>query len=138
MKRRNKIILSIYLIYVAGILLTGFINPSMNWKEKIFVIGFMLMGTSFFAFMIYLILNKVLKDQSEPQRNIVAKIFWKKYRKPFTLSFYLVGILVSGTSVFSLPDFSLTWKFGVFAVMFLVMSGGFFAAYKVTNHMLQK
>ncbi|WP_307893344.1 hypothetical protein [Bacillus swezeyi] len=75
MKDRNKIILSIYLLYATSTLLIGLVNHSMNWQEKISVTGFMLVSISFFAFMIYVLLNKLLKDQSDPHCNIVAKIF---------------------------------------------------------------
>ncbi|MEH6974898.1 hypothetical protein [Bacillus sp. JJ675] len=110
MKSRIKIILSIYSLHVTIILLTGLVKPSMNWKEKVSVTGFMFVSVSFFAFIIYVLLNKLMKDQSGPQCNIVAKIFWKKYRKPFTLSFYLIGILIAGTSVFSRNDLSFAWE----------------------------
>ncbi|MEC3607396.1 hypothetical protein [Bacillus glycinifermentans] len=110
----------------------------MNWKENVAVTGFMFVSVSFFAFIIYVLLNKLMKDRSEPQCNIVAKIFWKKYRKPFTLSFYLVGILIAGTSVFSLTDLSFAWKSAVFAILLAVLSSSFFAAYQVTNKMLNQ
>ncbi|MCY9289392.1 hypothetical protein MOF05_13470 [Bacillus haynesii] len=138
MKSSNKFILSIYLIYAAIILLTGLINPSMTWKEKIFITSIMLISASFFAFMIYFSLHQFRKDQGEPQCNIVAKIFWKKYRKPFTLSFYFVGILIVGTSVFFMPELSLAWKSGVFAILFAVISGGFFSVYQTANQMLNR
>ncbi|PAC95472.1 MULTISPECIES: hypothetical protein [Bacillus] len=138
MKGRNKIILSVYSLLAAIIILTGLVKPSMNWKEKLAVIGFMFVSISLFAFITYVFINKPKKDQSAPRCNIVAKIFWKKYRKPFTLSFYFVGILIVGTSVFFMPELSLAWKSGVFAILFAVISGGFFTVYQTANQMLNR
>ncbi|MDU0416386.1 hypothetical protein [Bacillus paralicheniformis] len=138
MKGRNKIILSVYSLLAAIIILTGLVKPSMNWKEKLAVIGFMFVSISLFAFITYVFINKPKKDQSAPRCNIVAKIFWKKYRKPFTLSFYFVGILIVGTSVFFMPELSLAWKSGLFAILFAVISGGFFTVYQTANQMLNR
>ena len=138
MKGRNKIILSVYSLLAAIIILTGLVKPSMNWKEKLAVIGFMFVSISLFAFITYVFINKPKKDQSAPRCNIVAKIFWKKHRKPFTLSFYFVGILIVGTSVFFMPELSLAWKSGVFAILFAVISGGFFTVYQTANQMLNR
>ncbi|MCY9369662.1 hypothetical protein [Bacillus haynesii] len=103
MKGRNKIILLVYSLYAINIILEALVKPAINWREKISVIGFMFVSISLFAFIIYVFINKPKKDPSAPRCNIVAKIFWKKYRKPFTLSFYFVGILIVGTSVFFMP-----------------------------------
>ncbi|MBR8663089.1 hypothetical protein ABE321_06445 [Bacillus paralicheniformis] len=138
MKGRNKIILSVYSLLAAIVILTGLVKPSMNWKEKLAVIGFMFVSISLFAFITYVFINKPKKDQSAPRCNIVAKIFWKKYRKPFMLSFYFVGILIVGTSVFFMPELSLAWKSGVFAILFAVISGGFFTVYQAANQMLNR
>ncbi|MCY8068901.1 hypothetical protein MOB77_18185 [Bacillus haynesii] len=138
MKGRNKIILLVYSLYAITIILEALVKPAINWREKISVIGFMFVSISLFAFIIYVFINKPKKDQSAPRCNIVAKIFWKKYRKPFTLSFYFVGILIVGTSVFFMPELSLAWKSGVFAILFAVISGGFFAVYQTANQMLNR
>ncbi|MCY8010643.1 hypothetical protein P8881_06325 [Bacillus haynesii] len=138
MKGRNKIILLVYSLYAITIILEALVKPAINWREKISVIGFMSLSISLFALIIYVFINKPKKDQSAPRCNIVAKIFWKKYRKPFTLSFYFVGILIVGTSVFFMPELSLAWKSGVFAILFAVISGGFFAVYQTANQMLNR
>ncbi|MCY9262492.1 hypothetical protein [Bacillus haynesii] len=138
MKGSNKIILLVYSLYAITIILEALVKPAINWREKISVIGFMSVSTSLFALIIYVFINKPKKDQSAPRCNIVAKIFWKKYRKPFTLSFYFVGILIVGTSVFFMPELSLAWKSGVFAILFAVISGGFFAVYQTANQMLNR
>ncbi|WFA05730.1 hypothetical protein [Bacillus sp. HSf4] len=135
MQGRNKIILSIYSLHATIILLTGLVRPSMNWKEKIAVTGFMFVSVSFVAFILYVLLHK--KNQREPRCNIVAKIFWKKYRKPFTLSYYF-AVLIAGTSVFSMTGLSFAWKSGVFAILVAVISAGFFAAYQAANQMLDE
>ncbi|MCY8003447.1 hypothetical protein MOB86_04375 [Bacillus haynesii] len=138
MKGRNKIILLVYSLYAITIILEALVEPAINWREKISVIGFMSVSISLFALIIYVFINKPKKDQSAPRCNIVAKIFWKKYRKPFTLSFYFVSILIVGTSVFFMPELSLAWKSGVFAILFAVISGGFFAVYQTANQMLNR
>ncbi|MCY7790813.1 hypothetical protein MOC99_17865 [Bacillus haynesii] len=138
MKGSNKIILLVYSLYAITIILEALVKPAINWREKISVIGFMSVSISLFALIIYVFINKPKKDQSAPRCNIVAKIFWKKYRKPFTLSFYFVGILIVGTSVFFMPELSLAWKSGVFAILFAVISGGFFAVYQTANQMLNR
>ncbi|MCY9215777.1 hypothetical protein [Bacillus haynesii] len=138
MKGRNKIILLVYSLYAITIILEALVKPAINWREKISVIGFMSVSISLFALIIYVFINKPKKDQSAPRCNIVAKIFWKKYRKPFTLSFYFVGILIVGTSVFFMPELSLAWKSGVFAILFTLISGGFFAVYQTANQMLNR
>ncbi|MCY8384306.1 hypothetical protein MOC94_14130 [Bacillus haynesii] len=138
MKGSNKIILLVYSLYAITIILEVLVKPAINWREKISVIGFMFVSISLFAFIIYVFINKPKKDPSAPRCNIVAKIFWKKYRKPFTLSFYFVGILIVGTSVFFMPELSLAWKSGVFAILFAVISGGFFAVYQTANQMLNR
>ncbi|MFB6499537.1 hypothetical protein [Bacillus haynesii] len=138
MKGRNKIILLVYSLYAITIILEALVKPAINWREKISVIGFMFVSISLFALIIYMFINKPKKDQSAPRCNIVAKIFWKKYKKPFTLSFYFIGILIVGTSVFFMPELSLAWKFGVFAILFAVISGGFFAVYQTANQMLNR
>jgi len=138
LKGRNKIILSVYSLLAAIIILTGLVKPSMNWKEKLAVIGFMFVSISLFAFITYVFINKPKKDQSAPRCNIVAKIFWKKYRKPFTLSFYFVGILIVGTTVFSMTGLTFLWKSAVFTVLCAAISGGFFAVYQTANQMLNR
>ncbi|EWH22871.1 MULTISPECIES: hypothetical protein [Bacillus] len=138
MKGRNKIILLVYSLYAITIILEALVRPAINWREKISVIGFMFVSISLFALIIYVFINKPKKDQSAPRCNIVAKIFWKKYRKPFTLSFYFIGILIVGISVFFMPELSLAWKSGVFAILFAVISGGFFAVYQTANQMLNR
>ncbi|MEC1176279.1 hypothetical protein [Bacillus paralicheniformis] len=138
MKGRNKIILLVYSLYAITIILEALVRPAINWRGKISVIGFMFVSISLFALIIYVFINKPKKDQSAPRCNIVAKIFWKKYRKPFTLSFYFIGILIVGISVFFMPELSLAWKSGVFAILFAVISGGFFAVYQTANQMLNR
>ncbi|MCY8667715.1 hypothetical protein MOD91_12590 [Bacillus haynesii] len=138
MKGRNKIILLVYSLYATIIILAALVKPAINWKEKLAVIGFMFVSISLFAFITYVFINKPKKDQSAPRCNIVAKIFWKKYRKPFTLSFYFVGILIVGTSVFSMTGLTFLWKSAVFTVLCAVISGGFFAVYQATNQMLNR
>ncbi|MCI4129719.1 hypothetical protein [Bacillus haynesii] len=138
MKGRNKIILLVYSLYAITIILEVLVKPAINWREKISVIGFMFVSISLFALIIYMFINKPKKDQSAPRCNIVAKIFWKKYKKPFTLSFYFIGILIVGTSVFFMPELSLAWKSGVFAILFAVISDGFFAVYQTANQMLNR
>ncbi|MCY8090448.1 hypothetical protein [Bacillus haynesii] len=138
MKGRNKIILLVYSLYATIIILAVLVKPAINWKEKIAVIGFMFVSISLFAVIIYVFINKPKKDKGAPRCNIVAKIFWKKYRKPFTLSFYFVGILIVGTSVFSMTGLTFLWKSAVFTVLCAVISGGFFAVYQTANQMLNR
>jgi len=138
LKGRNKIILLVYSLYATIIILAVLVKPAINWKEKIAVIGFMFVSISLFAVIIYVFINKPKKDKGAPRCNIVAKIFWKKYRKPFTLSFYFVGILIVGTSVFSMTGLTFLWKSAVFTVLCAVISGGFFAVYQTANQMLNR
>ncbi|TWM27098.1 hypothetical protein CHCC14821_3697 [Bacillus paralicheniformis] len=138
MKGRNKIILSVYSLLATIIILTVLAKSSIKWKEKLAVIGFMFVLISLFAFIIYVFINKPKKDQSVPRSNIVAKIFWKKYRKPFTLSFYFVGILIVGTSVFSMTGLTFLWKSAMFTVLCAAISCGFFAVYQAANQMLNR
>ncbi|WP_261378986.1 hypothetical protein [Bacillus licheniformis] len=138
LKGRNKIIFLVYSLYATIIILAALVKPAINWKERLAVIGFMFASISLFTFIIYVFINKPKKDQSAPRCNIVAKIFWKKHRKPFTLSFYFVGILIVGISVFSMSELSLAWKSGMFAILFAVISGNFFAVYQTANQMLNR
>lgn len=138
MKGRNKIILLVYSLYAITIISEVIVKPEVNWKEKIAVIGFMFVSISLFAVIIYVFINKPKKDQSAPRCNIVAKIFWKKYRKPFTLSFYFVGILIVGTTVFSMTGLTFLWKSAVFTVLCAAISCGFFAVYQAANQMLNR
>ena len=138
MKGRNKIILLVYSLYATIIILAVLVKPAINWKEKIAVIGFMFVSISLFAVIIYVFINKPKKDKGAPRCNIVAKIFWKKYRKPFTLSFYFVGILILGTTVFSMTGLTFLWKSAVFTVLCAAISCGFFAVYQTANQMLNR
>ena len=136
MKGRNKIIFLVYSLYATIIILAALVKPAINWKERLAVIGFMFVSISLFTFIIYVFINKPKKDQSAPRCNIVAKIFWKKYRKPFMLSFYFVGILIVGTSVFFMPELSLAWKSFFFSIFFSFISSLFFTFYQPSNQIL--
>ncbi|MDI5791163.1 hypothetical protein PO124_30480 [Bacillus licheniformis] len=123
MKGRNKSFLSLFPI-CNNHHLAALVKPAINWKERLAVIGFMFVSISLFTFIIYVFINKPKKDQSAPRCNIVAKSL-EETQKPFTLSFYFVGILIVGISVFSMSELSLAWKSGMFAILFAVISGNF-------------
>ncbi|NPC91497.1 hypothetical protein HOO54_04370 [Bacillus sp. WMMC1349] len=134
MKRRNKMILYIYLFYAIGIMFTSLLIPSDDWVERTGVIITHLLLLALAVFFI----GKATDLKDETKSNSFAKQFWRKYRKPIMISFYVYGLIVVFMVVFSLPSFSLLWKIIMSILLFFGVSIGCFVGDKVTSKMLLK
>ncbi|ATH94345.1 hypothetical protein COP00_18435 [Bacillus glycinifermentans] len=61
-KRRNKVILIVYLIFLFGITASALVIPSLGFRGKIFILCFNFLSATGFAFLIYIVLNRIMKD----------------------------------------------------------------------------
>ncbi|UJG56779.1 hypothetical protein KY998_13985 [Bacillus paralicheniformis] len=104
-KPRNKAILSVYLFFVCGSVLSSVLNPVMSLGEKLFILCFNIFSATLFAFLIYVLLNKLMKDEdrkhpADPERNGINQVIWKKYKKPLILFVYLAACFPSALLLF--------------------------------------
>ncbi|EME73961.1 hypothetical protein OZL92_14835 [Bacillus sonorensis] len=142
-KPRNKAIFGIYLFFVCGSLITIPLNPDMGWGEKLFMICFNIISATIFAFIIYILLNKLMKHEdrkhpSDPARNGINQVIWMKYRKPLILFFYFGSLFAVCTAVFLMPMYTVAEKLVILLIAIVLITIACILAYKVTNKMLQK
>jgi len=60
-KRRNKAILIIYFIFIFCITVSTLAVP-VEWKGKLFLFCFNTLSATGFTFIIYIVMNKIMKD----------------------------------------------------------------------------
>lgn len=142
-KPRNKAIFGVYLFFVCGSLITIPFNPEMGWGEKLFMICFNIISATIFAFIFYVLLNKLMKDEdrkhpADPERNGINQVIWKKYKKPLILFFYFGGLFAVCGAVLPMPMYTVAEKLVILLIAIVLLTIGCILAYKVTNKMPQK
>ena len=142
-KPRNKAILSVYLFFVCGSVLSSVLNPVMSLGEKLFILCFNIFSATLFAFLIYVLLNKLMKDEdrkhpADPERNGINQVIWKKYKKPLILFVYFGGVFSVCAVIIPMSIYTVAEKLVILSIAMIFITIGCTLAYKVTNKMLQK
>ncbi|MFB6499535.1 hypothetical protein [Bacillus haynesii] len=141
-KPRNKAILSVYLFFVCGSVLSSVLNPVMSLGEKLFILCFNIFSATLFAFLIYVLLNKLMKDEDHkhpaaPEKNGINQVIWKKYKKPLILFVYFGGLFAVFAAILPMPIYTAE-KLVILSIAIIIITIGCILAYKLTNKMLQK
>ncbi|WFA05728.1 MULTISPECIES: hypothetical protein [Bacillus] len=142
-KPRNKAILIVYLFFVCGSVLSMAVNPEMGLGEKLFMLCFNIFSATLLAFLIYVLLNKLMKDEdrkhpADPERNGINQVIWKKYKKPLILFIYFGSLFAVCAAVLPMPLYTVTEKLVIVLIAIAFITISCILAYKVTNKMLQK
>ncbi|AAU22030.1 hypothetical protein SFC27_15070 [Bacillus licheniformis] len=142
-KPRNKAILSVYLFFVCGSVLSAVLNPKMSIGEKLFILCFNIFSATLFAFLIYLLLNKLMKDEdrkhpADPEKNGINQVIWKKYKKPLILFVYFGSLFAVCAAILPMPIYTVAEKLVILSIAIIFITICCILAYKVTNKMLQK
>ncbi len=64
--------------------------------------------------------------------------FWKKYKKPFILLYYLFFMISMTFITFMLPDIQIGIRIILLFLLYLITTVTIYTGYKVTNKMLLK
>ncbi|ATH94344.1 membrane protein [Bacillus glycinifermentans] len=142
-KPRNKAIFGVYLFFVCGSLITIPLNPEMGWGEKLFMICFNIISATIFAFIFYVLLNKLMKDEdrkhpADPEKSGINQVIWKKYKKPLILFVYFGGLFSVCAVILPMPIYTVAEKLVILLIAVVLITIFCILAYKVTNKMLQK